>query len=324
MARTALKHGDHIAYFIVVDQIGEGGCGDVWRVRSTEDDHFYAMKLELPTVHRQNLRFEASVLRKIQASQRFPRLHIDGMHEGQFYLVEELLGANLTMLVDRLPSAAVLPPYLPRLANEMLFCIEDLHRFGYVHRDIKPQNFVVRLNGQVPLCLIDYGISRLYQTQSGQHIEARGNAPAIGSPIYASINTHNRLELSRRDDLISWIYSIVAMSPFRLPWMGQHLSPDELGRMKQQFPLPVLCRRLSPGFQAIANHVQNLEFAEVPNYQFMHDQLKKDTPEIGVPFEWMELEATGARPGGDWDPTGFVMSQSPWLQAAKSGKCEIM
>jgi serine/threonine protein kinase len=206
----------------------------------------------------------------------------------------------------------------------MLLCIEDFHRFGFVHRDIKPQNFVVRLNGKMPLCLIDYGISRLYQTQAGQHIKGRGNVPAIGSPVYASINTHNRVELSRRDDLISWLYSVLAMSPFRLPWMGQRLSQDELGRMKQQFPLSVLCRRLSPGFQAIAEHIQNLEFADVPNYQFMHEKLKNDTPEIGVAFEWMEVEGTSAQLGGDWDPTGFVMGHSPWLQEGKSGKCEIM
>jgi len=117
-----------------MDQIGEGGCGDVWRVKSTEDDRCYAMKLELPTVHRQNLRFEASVLRKIQHSARFPRLIIDGTEGTQYFLVEELLGPNLSMLVEKLPSGAVLPPYLPRLADEMLSCIEDFHRSGYCGR----------------------------------------------------------------------------------------------------------------------------------------------------------------------------------------------
>jgi serine/threonine protein kinase len=228
------------------------------------------------------------------------------------------------MLVAKLPSGAVLAPYVARLANEMLYCIEDFHRFGYIHRDIKPQNFVLRLSGTVPLCLIDYGISRIYQTQTGQHIPARDNAPAIGSPAYASINTHNRLELSRRDDLISWLYSVLALSHCRLPWLGQQLAPDELCHMKQQNPLMVLCRGLSSGFQAIAQHVENLEFADVPNYQFMHDQLKKDIPEIGEPFEWMDVECAGFQTGGNWDPTGFVMSQSPWLQGEKGGKCDVL
>jgi hypothetical protein len=61
--------GKQISFFVAMDPIGQGGFGDVWVVKSTEDDKLYAMKVELPTVRRQNLRFEADVLQAFPADE---------------------------------------------------------------------------------------------------------------------------------------------------------------------------------------------------------------------------------------------------------------
>jgi serine/threonine protein kinase len=239
-------------------------------------------------------------------------------------MVEELLGPNLSVLVEKLPAAIVLPPYLPRLAHEMLLCIEEFHRFGFIHRDIKPQNYVVRLDGDAPLCLIDYGIARQYQGAGGQHVSAREVAGAVGSPVYASLNVHNGQDCSRRDDLIGWFYSVLALSQFRLPWLGLDLPRDEVARQKAEYPLTRLARPMSAGFQAVAAHIEGLAFADPPDYRFMHEQLRRDMPAVGVPFEWMDMEAEGAAAGGSWDPTGFVMNISPWLQPHGKEGCLLL
>jgi hypothetical protein len=65
-------------------------------------------------------------------------------------MVEELLGPNITVPVEELPASTILPPYLPRLADEMLLAIQNFYRFEFIHRDIKPQKLVIRLTATLP------------------------------------------------------------------------------------------------------------------------------------------------------------------------------
>jgi serine/threonine protein kinase len=316
--KPGLKPGTRIAYYHVVDCIGEGGFGSVWRVYSKDEGKFFALKLEPKAARSQALAFEARVLKAIQGSQRFPRFILEGeddSNSGGHYLVEELLGPNLIMILTNLTGTLICPPYLPRLADEMLSCIQDFHRFGYIHRDIKPDNFVIRLNGEIPICLIDYGTAKLYQAQ-GNVITAREHTRAPGTPLYSSPNLARHMELSRKDDLISWIYTIVTISGNVLPW-ARLGNPDEIAKSKDQNSLMELCAVLSPSFQPIAEHITALEYASVPNYEMMHELLRRDMPSTGQPFEWMEIRVDGFGPEGRWDPTGFLMSISPFLQVKK-------
>jgi serine/threonine protein kinase len=294
---------------------GQGGFGEVWKVYESGAKKFYALKLEPATARNQSLHFEISVLKAIQGSQRFPRYVSDGVDEGRRYVVEELLGPNLQMILANLTGRLVCTPYLARLADEMLSCIQDFHRFGFVHRDIKPENFVVRLDGDVPICLLDFGNARKFQNE-GQIIGARDLARIPGSPVYASPNLGKNVELGRKDDLISWIYSIVALSGRTLPWNAQ-MRREEVTQLKDQHSLLSLCEGLPSCFQKNAEHVTQLEFASVPNYAAMHQWLAEWIPSTGRAFEWMEMEVEGVQPGGKWDPTGFLMSISPFLREEK-------
>ena len=319
-----MKPGKEVSFFRAVEQIGGGGFGDVWKVLSSEDDKFYAMKLETPGAKRQSLRFEASVLKKLQRSDRFPKFVIDGYDDDCYFLVEEMLGPNLTMIHNKLPGRVILQPYIARLADEMLSCVEDFHNNGYVHRDIKPQNFVVRLDGETPICLIDYGISRIYRDRQGQHLDARDNMIVMGSRPFASPSVHNRMEVGRKDDLICWMYSVLALSQFSLPWINEP-SVAEIGRLKNENSLTTLCEPLGAGFVAVAEHIESLEFADTPDYQFMHEQLAGEMAHTSVPFEWMALQPDSpTEPGGKWDPTGFLVAISPFLQTRSGNQCILI
>jgi serine/threonine protein kinase len=312
-----IEPGHFIAFYQAVERIGQGGFGDVWKVYDNGSKKFFALKLEPVTTRSESLSFEITVLKSIQSSQRFPRHILDGVHAGRKYLVEELLGPNLHMVVSQITGYLICSPYLPRLADEMLLCIRDFHNCGYVHRDIKPENFVVRLNGEVPICLVDFGNARQFQ-RGGQLIGARDRARAPGSPMYASPNLSRHIELSRRDDLISWIYSIVALSGNPLPWASCQ-SREEMTLLKERHTLVELCSPLPPCFTAIAEHITQLDFASAPNYDMMRALLARDMPSTGQPFEWMEIQTEGFDPGGNWDPTGFLVSISPFLQEKKDG-----
>jgi hypothetical protein len=124
------------------------------------------------------------------------------------------------------------------------------------------------------------------------------------------------MELSRKDDLISWIYTLVTISGNVLPW-SQLGNPDQIAKSKDQNSLMELCAVLPPAFQPIAEHITSLEYASVPNYEMMHELLRRDMPSTGQPFEWMEIQVDGFGPQGRWDPTGFLMSISPFLHVKK-------
>lgn len=321
-----LKPKMQLGYFELECRIGEGGFGDVWKVFSTEDNTPYAMKIEPTNSKRATLRFEATILKRVsQYSHRFPKFIFEGNEDGSYFLVEELLGPNLSTITSKLPGKIILLPYLARIADEMLECVEHFHKAGYIHRDIKPQNFVIRLNGDPAVCLIDYGISKLYKDSEGNHLDARGHATAAGSPVYASTNTHNREELSRRDDLISLAYSVMALSQFSLPWI---CLPNliEIGKMKSQYTIASLLGQISPKFGQVGEHIDNLGFSDTPNYALMHQLLRSEIAQSSSPYEWFDcqpdepLEPMEEPISLSNDPTGFLYSLCPYFKGTDQNK----
>ncbi len=99
----------------------------------------------------------------------------------------------------------------------MLRCLEAFHQRGYIHRDVKPENFRVH-NDKV--YLIDFGMYREYKTKEGKHIPYAAGKQFRGTPMTSSIFTHQSSEPSRRDDLISMVYSALYIhEQGDLPWL---------------------------------------------------------------------------------------------------------
>ena len=221
------------------------------------------------------------------------------------------------MITKNLPGEFYDSKYLAKLTDEMLYCIEALHKHGYVHRDIKPQNFVVRLDGKVGICLVDFGISKLYKGQNGKHIDPKQHSNGIGSPIYASVNSHNQMDLSRRDDLISLLYSILSISRYRLPW--QYIQGiDEIGKLKNQNKLSDLCKPLGSGFVEFAKHIESLGYTDNPDYSLLHKELAKHFNNDLPPYQWMTIDINGTKNGGSNDPTGFLLNLAPYIKSEQN------
>ena len=96
---------------------------------------------------------------------------------------------------------------------QMVECVRGVHGAGYLHRDIKPMNIMVdKIQGDVRLYLIDYGLSQYY-------VRDQGRVPYfVGSYAFASLNAHLRNAQSKRDDLESLFYSMVYCELEYLPW----------------------------------------------------------------------------------------------------------
>jgi len=103
--------------------------------------------------------------------------------------------------------------------------LEDLHTLGFVHRDIKPQNILLgpktSKEEHNKIFLVDFGLSNQYLTDSGDHIEDTPDsryASVVGTAIFASINAHMGIEITRRDDVESLVYTLIYLLVGTLPW----------------------------------------------------------------------------------------------------------
>ncbi|CDW79217.1 protein kinase domain containing protein [Stylonychia lemnae] len=100
------------------------------------------------------------------------------------------------------------------LALQMLQQLENLHRMGLIHRDVKLENFMIKDN---QVYLIDFGASLKYK-DGENHIPFKSKSEIYGTPYAASLNSHRCFEVARADDLISLIYSLLWLWEVELPW----------------------------------------------------------------------------------------------------------
>ena len=100
--------------------------------------------------------------------------------------------------------------------------LQAIHERGYLYNDLKPDNIVVGdFDGQKlgEIRLIDFGISKKYLDEHGNHIQKSNESIFRGNMIFSSINAFNFETLSRRDDLISLCYLLVFILDGDLPFI---------------------------------------------------------------------------------------------------------
>lgn len=135
-------------------------------------------------------------------------------------MVLELLGPSLEDLFNMCEKRFTLKTTL-MVGVQMLELIRYVHSKETLHRDIKPDNFLIGYrNNSKKVYMIDFGLSRKYRTPKGDHIGYKDNKTLTGTARYVSINTHIGIEQSRRDDLESFIYVLIYFLKGSLPWQN--------------------------------------------------------------------------------------------------------
>ena len=178
--------------------------------------------------------------------------------------------------------------------------IQWVHSRSIIHRDIKPDNFLIGLNDPYLIYLIDFGLSKKYKsTKTGKHIQISELKKFTGSIMFASANSLKLLEQSRRDDLESIGYMIIYLMQGNLPWqkirvVNKKESYLKVARIKRYFTPEKLCKDLPKEITEYMRYVKNLKFEEEPNYAYLRNlfvqMMEKQGFEGGTYFfSWVNL-----------------------------------
>ncbi|GAV65523.1 Pkinase domain-containing protein [Cephalotus follicularis] len=263
-------------------KLGKGGFGQVYvgrRVSPTnERSGPNALEVALKFEHRSSKGcnygppYEWQVYGALGGSHGVPRVHYKGRQADYYVMVMDMLGPSLWDVWNN-NSHTMSTEMVACIAIEAISILEKMHSRGYVHGDVKPENFLLGPPGtpdEKKLFLVDLGLAtRWRDTSTGQHVEY-DQRPDIfrGTVRYASVHAHLGRTGSRRDDLESLAYTLIFLLRGRLPWQGyQGENKGFLVCKKKMATSPeTLCCFCPQPFRHFVEHVVNLKFDEEPNY----------------------------------------------------------
>ncbi|KVI03848.1 Protein kinase, ATP binding site-containing protein [Cynara cardunculus var. scolymus] len=277
-----IQSGEEVAVKLVLTSIPDGGFGE-------------SVKTRHPQLH-----YESKIYRLLQGGTGIPNLKWFGV-EGEYnIMVIDLLGPSLEDLFNYCNRKFTLKTVL-MLADQLLNRVEYMHARGFLHRDLKPDNFLMGLGRKAnQVYAIDFGLAKKYRDlQTHKHIPYRENKNLTGTARYASVNTHLGVEQSRRDDLESLGYVLMYFIRGSLPWQGlkagnKKQKYDKISEKKMLTPIEVLCKSFPSEFISYFHYCRSLRFEDKPDYSYLkrlfRDLFIREGYQFDYVFDWTVLK----------------------------------
>jgi serine/threonine-protein kinase len=212
--------------FTIIERIGDGGMGVVYKAIDTELESAVALKLMQPAMAQRSsfverIRREARVTRQL-THPNICRVHDLGNAEGVFFLSMEFIeGETLQQLLRKMGTFS--PSRALEVTSKIALALEAAHERGIIHRDLKPGNVMIGARGNVHV--LDFGLAREEGAEA-----LTGVGVAVGTPLYMSPEQRSGAEVDARSDLYALGLILLEMLTGRRsspePGLPDHLPPE--------------------------------------------------------------------------------------------------
>ena len=241
--------------------------------------------------------YETKLYRILQGGVGVPNVHWFGVEGDYNVMVIDLLGPSLEDLLNYCKRKFSLKTVL-MLADQMLQRIEFIHSRHFLHRDIKPDNFLIGIGKkQHYVYVIDFGLAKRFRDpKTGEHIPYRDGKNLTGTARYASVNTHLGIEQARRDDLESLGYVLLYFIKGQLPWQGipartKKEKYEKIRDKKLSTQIEQLTKNLPEEIGLYLSYCRSLKFEEKPDIAYLRKLFKDLFYRMGYEydyvFDWM-------------------------------------
>lgn len=292
--------------FTITKYIASGSFGDVYAGINKTTKESVALKIPIKNENKNGEKYILEELKiyenlhenKIGSRSNTNSTHIDNLHIPKIKIIKDkkldknilimdLLGDSLDVKLHKSKCKKLPLKTIILLAIQMIEAVKYIHNNGYIHRDLKPDNFVMDIKNK-RLYLIDFGLAKKY-------IKKRNKGHKFcGTGRYASIAAHKGYEQCRKDDLEAIAYLLIYLFNGALPWQNiKNKNKEEkyklMMKKKIETSEETLCDQLPRQFLVYLNYVKTLDFNEDPLYDKligMFKQLFKNKNYKNTNFEW--------------------------------------
>lgn len=275
-------------------KIGSGSFGELYIGINIQSGEEVAIKLESIKTKHPQLHYESKLYSLLQGGTGIPHFKWFGV-EGEYnVMVIDLLGPSLEDLFNYCNRKFSLKTVL-MLADQLISRVEYMHSRGFLHRDIKPDNFLMGLGRKAnQVYIIDYGLGKKYR----------------------DLQTHKHI-------------------PYSLPWQGLRAGTkkqkyDKISEKKMHTTIEVLCKSYPSEFVSYFHYCRSLRFEDKPDYSYLkrlfRDLFIREGYQFDCVFDWTVLKYPQIGPssrGRHMGKTGLNAGPSAEKDQGTSGGQEI-
>jgi serine/threonine protein kinase len=299
-----------------IKKLGEGSFGQIYEANYKKEK--YALKFEERKKDYNLLQNEAAIMNYLKGP-NIPFVKSYGFNNKYNILVMQLLGKSLEELLMERKNFSLKTVCM--LGYQMINTLEFIHERHILHRDVKPDNFVMGLDElSENVYLIDFGLAKKYRSMTTLiQYPLTKKDKLTGTARYASINALKGYEHSRRDELESVGYILVYFLKGKLPWQRIKANTKEekykkILEKKIEISSNELCKGLPKEFENFLEYTKQLKYEERPNYNILRKLLdnimKRKNYNYDYIYDWTTLEEKEFRKHNrtKTEPTGETMS----------------